>query len=165
MEKKMEDNYRISVKIGGASFEIETTDLKWLEKKEKDYLKKLSDKSVKRAPEDQGEEVESRRPDVLPQMNLNEFYREYVQKVKSRVTIAVYFVYYLHKILKKDKIKTADVTKCFQEIGYPNWNSINMTDTLTSAKRRALVNYVNKLWSLTTTGEDYVFNAITGKKK
>ena len=161
----MEHNYKISVKIGDTSFEIESTDLKWLERKEKDYLKKLSDKSVKRVPEDQGEDVETRRHDVLPQMNLNEFYRKYVQKIKSRATIGVYFVYYLQKIRKKDKIKTADVTKCFQEIGYPNWNRINMTDTLTSAKRRALVNYVNKLWSLTTTGEDYVFNAITGKKK
>lgn len=165
MEKRMEHNYKILFKIGDGSFEIETTDLKWLEKKENEYFKKLSGKSVKRAIEEQQEEVESGKPGVLPKMALNEFYRMYVKKIKSRPTIAVYFVYYLQKLQKKDKVKTADVTKCFKDISYPNWNKLNMTDVLASAKRRALVNYVNKLWSLTTTGEDYVFNAMTGKKK
>ena len=161
----MEHNYRISVKIGDASFEIESTDIKWLKSKEKDYLKILLAKAVEEVPEEQPEEVKARSPAVPPKMNLNEFYQKYVKKIKSRTTIAVYFVYYLQKIRKMDKIKTADVITCFREIGYPNWNRINMTDTLTSAKRRALINYVNKLWSLTTTGEDYVFNAITGKGK
>ena len=161
----MEHNYRISVKIGDAKFEIESTNLKWLENKEKDYFKKISGKSFERVDEGDKGDVETRKPEVLPKVTLNEFYRKYAIKIKSRATVAVYFVYYLQKIRKKEKIKTADVIKCFQEIGYPNWNRINMTDTLSSAKRRALVNYVNKLWSLTTTGEDYVFNAITGKKK
>ena len=161
----MEHNYKISVKIGDASFEIETTDLKWLERKEKDYLKKLSAKAVEEVPEEPTKDVKARSPAVPPKMTLNEFYRKYVQKIKSRPTNAVYFVYYLQKIRKKDKIKTADITNCFGGIGYPNWNKLNMTDILKSAKHRALVNYVNKLWSLTATGEDYVFNAITGKKK
>lgn len=161
----MEHNYRISVKIGDASFEIESTDIKWLKSKEKDYLKILSAKAVEEVPEEQTEEVKARSPAVPPKMALNEFYRKYIQKIKSRPTNAVYFVYYLQKIRKKDKIKTADVTNCFGEIGYPNWNKLNMTDILKSAKRRALINYVNRLWTLTTTGEDYVFNAIMGKGK
>jgi len=164
MERKMEHKYKISVKIGNASFEIESTDISWLKNKEKDYLKMLSEKA-KEVPEEQPEEVEAGSLTVPPKMTLNEFYREYVQKIKSRPTITVYFIYYLQKIMKKDKIKTADVAKCFEGIGYPNWNKLNMTDILKSARRRALINYVNKLWSLTTTGEDYVFNTITGKKK
>lgn len=161
----MEHKYRISVRMGDVSFDVESTDIKWVESKERDYLKKLSDKSVRRVPEDEGGTVETRSPEVVPKMTLNEFYRRYVKKIKSRVSIAVYFVYYLEKIRKTGKIKTGDVTGCFRGIGYPNWNRINMSDTLASAKRRALVNCVNKLWSLTTTGEDYVFNAIAGKKK
>lgn len=160
----MEHKYKILVKIGDASFEIESTDIKWLKSKEKEYLEMLSAKAVEEVPKEQTKEVKAQSPAIPPKMNLNEFYQKYVKKIKSRTTIAVYFVYYLQKIMKKDKIQTGDVSTCFQEIGYPNWNRINMTDTLSSAKRRALVNYVNKLWSLTTTGEDYVFNAITGKK-
>lgn len=165
VERKMEHNYRISVKIGDASFEIESTDVNWLKSKEKDYLKKISDESVRRSQEGQGEDVETQKLELLPKITLIEFYRKYAHTIKSRATVAIYFVYFLQKIRKKEKIQTADVTKCFKEVGYPNWNKINMTDTLTSGKRRALVNYVNKLWSLTTTGEDYIFNAITGKKK
>lgn len=161
----MEKNYRISFKIGNSSFEIESTDLKWLKSKEKDYLKILSAKAVEEVPEEQTEEVKARSPAIPPKMTINEFYRKYIQKIKSRPTNAVYFVYYLQKIRKKDKIKTVDVTNCFGEISYPNWNKLNMTDILKSARHRALVNYVNGLWSLTATGEDYVFNAITGKKK
>jgi len=161
----MEHNYRVSFKLGEASYEIESTDLKWLKNKEADYLRMISGKAVAKVPDEQTKDVKARSPVIPPQMTLNEFYRKYVLAIKSRPTISVYFVYYLQKIKKKDKIKTVDVTKCFQEIGYPNWNRINMTEALSSAKRRALVNYVNKLWSLTTTGEDYVFNAITGKKK
>jgi hypothetical protein len=79
--------------------------------------------------------------------------------------MSVFFIYYLQKIRKKDRIKTADVAQCFKDISYPNWNNINVTDTLASAKKRALLNYVNKLWSLTTTGEDYILNTIAGKAK
>lgn len=154
----MEKNYRISFKIGQSSFEIESTDLKWLESKEKDYFQRLIGHGPKQMPQAQ--------PTGLPpQLSLNEFYQKYVKKIKSRPSTAVFFIYYLQKMRKKETIRTADVTNCFKEIGYPNWNKINMTEVLSSAKRRALVNYVNKLWSLTATGEDYVLNVITGKAK
>ncbi len=160
----MEQNYRIKVKIENTSFEIESTDLKWLEKKERDYIQKFYSKSSKHDTHDtKGEKID--KPQVPPQMSLNEFYRKYVHTIKSRPTIAAYMVFYLQKIKKKDKIKTGDIVNCFKNIAYPNWNKLNITDILASCKRRALVNYVNKLWSLTTTGEDYVLNAITGKTK
>jgi hypothetical protein len=38
-----------------------------------------------------------------------------------------------------------------------------MTDVLLKAKKIAFLNYVNKLWSLTTTGEDFVLNNITSE--
>lgn len=161
----MEQNYRISFKIGESSFEIESTDLKWLESKEKDYFQRLVSEAPKHRAESQAELAPAPIGVLPPGITLVEFYRRYVQKLKSRVSIAVFFIYYLQKLKKKDKIKSADVTHCFKEIGYPNWNKINMADTLKGAKHRALLNCVNKLWSLTTTGEDYVFNSITGKAK
>jgi hypothetical protein len=165
MEIKMEHNYKISFKIGESEFEIESTDLKWLEGKEKEYLRKLQSKPPIDYKKDEKTELTAKSRVVPPKMTLNEFYRKYVHNIKSRPTIAVYMVYYLQKIRKKDKIRTGDVANCFKEIAYPNWNKLNMTDILSSCKRRALVNYVNKHWSLTTTGEDFVLNAITGKTK
>ena len=161
----MEHNYKISFKIGNASFEIESTDINWLKSKEKDYLKILTAKAVEQVPLKKTATLAVQSPAVPPKMTLNEFYRKYALTIKSRPTTAVFLIYYLQKVMKKDKIITSDVTKCFRDISYPNWNKLNMTDILKSAKRRALVNYVNKLWSLTTTGEDYVFNTIAGKKK
>jgi len=136
-----------------------------LESKEKDYFQKLLSEATKHRHKPQEESTESEETLPPPEMTLNEFYRKYVQKIKSRPSIAVFFVYYLQKMCKKDKIITADVMKCFKDILYPNWNKLNFTDILNSAKRRALVNYVHKLWSLTTTGEDYVLNSVTGKTK
>jgi len=161
----MEQNYRISFKIGESGFEIESTDLKWLETKEKEYFQKLFIEEAKHSGKSEGEIPEGRGGALPPQINLNEFYRTYVQKIKSRPSIAVFFVYYLQKMKKQDKIKTADVGQCFREISYPNWNKLNMTYILSSGRRRALLNYVNNLWSLTTTGEDYVLNTISGKRK
>lgn len=151
--------------MGEVSFEIESTDVKWLEKKEKDYLQKLLIEAPKHRHKPQEEIVKPEETIPPPEMTLNEFYRKYVQKIRPRPSIAVFFVYYLQRMCKKDKIITADVMKCFKDISYPNWNKLNVTDILNMAKRRALVNYVNKLWSLTTTGEDFVLNIVAGKTK
>ena len=162
----MEHNYRISFKIGDSSFEIESTDLNWLESKEKEYFQKiLAEVSKHReAPKHRLESQTEKIP--TPETTLQEFYRQYIQKqVKSRPNIAVFFVYYLQKVMKEDTIKSSDILNCFKKISYPNYNKLNMTAILNNGKRRALINYVNKLWSLTTTGEDYVLNTITGKEK
>lgn len=162
----MEQNYRISFNIGESSFEIESTDLKWLESKEKEYFQKLLAEASKHKVESQTEAAQDQVSVLPPKITLTEFYRKYIQKqIKSRPSIAVFFVYYLQKVTQKDTIKTGDVANCFKEISYPNWNKLNITDIVNSSKRRALLNYVNKLWSLTTTGEDYVYNIITGKVK
>jgi len=161
----MEQNYRISFKIGDSSFEIESSDANWLEKKEKEFFQKLLNRAPKRKGEAKDEEAEETETLITPEITLNEFYHKYVKKFKTRTNIAVMLVYYLQKVMKKDKIKSTDVANCFRDIAYPNWNKLNMTDVLSRSRHRALLNYVNKLWSLTTTGEDFVLNTISGKTK
>lgn len=167
----MEHTYRISFKIGDSSFEIESTDLKWLESKEKDYIKKLDTQASKFKSEAQISAPSPKRPSsrdiVTLDMSLNEFFRSYIRerKITSRTTIVVFFVYYLERVLKKDEINMADVRQCFKDASYPNWNKLNVTDILRRARRRALLNHVNNLWSLTTTGEDFVLNSLTGKEE
>jgi len=163
----MEQNYRISFQAGDAKFEIESTDKEWLEKKEKEYLDQVFEKRKKRA-EGKGLWVEDVKSAPIAQsMSINEFYQKYVRanKITSRPNIAVFFVYYLQNILKKDNIKTQDVVQCFADISYPNYNKLNVTDILNQGKRKALLNYVNNIWSLTSTGEDFVLNIITNKEE
>lgn len=161
----MEKNYRISFRIGESSFEIESTDLKWLKSKEKECFQKLLSEAPNRRDKSEPEVVKGRVGVLPPQVTLVELYRKYKYKIKSRPSIAVLFVYYLEKMRKKDKIRTSDVGKCFKEIAYPNWNKINVTYILTGGRKRGLLNYVNNLWTLTTTGEDYILNIVTGKSK
>ncbi len=165
MAEKKVSNITMRLRIGDNELEVSgPSDL--VEKKIGEFLKdQKSSLQTTRAVAGESGLAEVATKSVPPKMTLNEFYRHYVHKIKSRPTIAVYLLYYLQKIRKKDIIKTADVLNCFRDIAYPNWSKLNMTDILTSAKRRALVNYVNKLWSLTSTGEDYVLNAISGKTK
>jgi predicted metal-dependent hydrolase len=165
MAKKAIANVTMKVRIGDNEIEVSGPS-DYVEKKIKEALENQKGPLWTLRPvASESESVRTTIPSVLPQMTLNEFYRKYVHKIKSRPTIAVFLLYYLERMRKKDKIQTADVLSCFKEIHYPNWNNLNMTDILTSAKRRALVNYVNKLWSLTTTGEDYVLNMVSGKSK
>lgn len=163
----MEQKYRISFKIGESRFEIESTDQKWLEGKEKDYLQKLLREAPKHEEKSKAEMHEARTDVHPPGITLVEFYRNYIKKkhINSRSSIAVFFVYHLEKVMKKEAIKSGDISNCFRDISYPNWNKLNITDILNGAKRRALLNYVNKFWSLTSTGEDYVVNVLTGKRK
>lgn len=168
----MEHSYRISFRLGESSFEIESTDLKWLESKEKDYFGKLRAEPPKDKKETVREAAKGQmaaipRHEPQPDITIHEFFRKYIRgrQITSRTTIAVFFVYYLQKIQKNDEIKTGDVSECFKHVSYPNWNKLNMTDILRRARRRALLNYVNNLWSLTTTGEDFVYNIIAGEEK
>ena len=159
----MEHTYRILVRIGDSSFELESTDLTWLESKEKEYLDKLKERSSRTTFQ-----LPETEPLILPQnLTINEFYKRYIKSnnITSRSDIAVFFVYYLQKILKKDSIKTADVIQCFADVSYPNYSNLNMADILNKAKKRALLNNVNNLWSLTITGEDFILNTITGAPK
>jgi hypothetical protein len=162
--KNMEQRYRIAFRSGDSSFEIETTDPKWLEKKEKEYLERLAAGKGRKRPQ---EAIEAGREVPTPDVSINEFFRKYIgqKHAKSRTNIAVFFVYYLEKVMKKGEITTGDVGDCFKQVSYPNWNKINFTDILRRARRRAFLNCVNRLWSLTTTGEDFVLNAITGKEE
>jgi len=162
----MDHTYRISLCLGDSSFEIESTDKAWLEAKEKQYLFKMNLPSVSpsRPP---GVHRTEKEEVFSPNLSINEFYKKYVKanNVKSRPDMAVFFTYYLGKILKKDVIKTADVADCFAKIAYPGYNKLNMTDNLSKAKRKAFLNYVNNSWSLTTTGEDFVANIIATSTK
>jgi len=161
----MEEKYRIAFQVGDLRFEIESTDKSWVEEKEKYYLEKLTEK-LKKPPIEAVEPSKEIRPPLVPQyLTINEFYQRYIKanKITSRPNIAVFFVYYLQKLLKKEEVKTQDVLQCFADISYPNYNKINMTDVLNQGKRKALLNYVNNNWSLTLTGEDFVLNSITSQ--
>jgi len=162
----MEHKYRISFTVGNSTFEIESTDLAWLEAKEKEYLAKVSETLTQRPKLPVGSQ--STEAVVIPQnLTINEFYKTYIKpnKITARPDIAVFLVYYLEKILKKDAIKTGDVTQCFADVSYPNYNRLNIADILNQGKRKALLNNVNNLWSLTITGEDFVLNTITGENQ
>lgn len=155
----MEQKYRIQINYGDFKIEIESHDKDWVEQKEKRYLEKIIEnpKQIKSPPET--------KSTPLPQnLSINEFYQKFIKvnKISSRPNIAVFLIYYLQNILKKQEIKTQDVVQAFADIAYPNYNKLNMTDILNQAKRKALLNYVNNNWSLTITGEDYVINLITG---
>ena len=162
--------YRISFQIGNVSFEIESSDQKWVEAKEKQYLKEYVHRTKPLPQNDivtsaRGEpRIEARPVTLSPHMSINEFYKKYVKDITSRPDIAVFMVYYLQKVLKKDDITTADVTRCFANVSYPQYNRINMTDVLSRAKKKAFLNYINNFWKLTLTGEDFVLNAISGGK-
>lgn len=159
----MEHNYRIYYQLGDSSFEVESTDKEWVDKKEKEYISKFSPQNIKSSRSPADTQKLEKKEILSPNLTINEFYRNHVKSkdIKSRPEMAVFFIYYLTKISKKDTIKTADVQQCFADISYPNYNKLNITDILSKAKRKALLNYVNNSWSLTLTGEDYVLNVIT----
>jgi hypothetical protein len=161
----MDHMYRIAYHLGDSGFDIESTDKSWLDEKEKEYLAMLN--AIPSRPLSNLIESGDQKRTVLPQnLTINEFYRNIVKanNITSRPEMAVFFVYYLEKVLKKESTKTADVTQCFADISYPGYNKLNVADILSKAKQKALLNYVNSLWSLTITGEDYIVNAITNPK-
>jgi hypothetical protein len=164
-EVKMTDGYRISLHIGDSGFEIESTDKDWVEQKEKEYLSKLNQKQDTNKG-DTNPKPEQAALSLPESLTINEFYKKNLKsKIKSRVDLSVFFVYFLEKIAKKDSIKTSDVTDCFGAISYPGYNDLNVTDMLRKAKAKAFLNNVNNSWSTTITGEDFVVNALAAAKE
>jgi hypothetical protein len=167
----MEHNYRISHRIGDSSFELESTDKNWIDEKEKEYLSRILDSSIQPAKHINISNIEYRNTEdnvgLSPNLTINEFYKKIIKssRISSRPDLAVFFIYYLSKISKKDSIKTPDVQQCFAEISYPNWNKLNVTDILGNAKRKGFLNNVNAQWLLTMTGEDFVLNLLTNPDK
>ncbi len=161
----MEQNYRIFYQLGDSSFEVESTDKEWVDIKEKEYISNLSLQHSRQSGGSADTHKFEKKIDLSPTLTINEFYRNYLKSkdIKSRPEMAVFFIYYLAKISKKDVIKTGDVQQCFADISYPNYNKLNFTDILNQAKRKALLNNVNSAWSLTITGEDYVLGIITNE--
>jgi hypothetical protein len=161
----MAENYRISYTVGKSSFDIESTDKAWLESKEQEYLKKIAETPQPHRVASDDAQTSSV---AIPQnLTINEFYKKYIKpnKITGRPDIAVFFIYYLEKISKRDSIKTSDIVQCFADVSYPAYNKLNMTDVLNQAKKKALLNNVNSLWSLTITGEDFVLNTMTGENQ
>jgi len=159
----MEQKYKIVLNFGDVGFEVESTDKEWVETKEKEYFEKFY--TSKALTKKETKSISSVEPKgIQGDVNINEFYNKYIKanKVNSRPDIAVFFVYYLQKIQKTSEIRSGDISNCFKDISYPSWNSLNYTDILNQGKRRGFLNYVNKNWSLTLTGEDFVMNMLSG---
>jgi len=159
----MDHKYRISIKSKDVGFELESTDLEWLEKKEKEYIEKFgTSRQTTHHVTAKDESI------AIPQnLTINEFYKKYIKtnNVTARPDMAVFFVYYMQKILKREALKTGDIAQCFADVSFPNYNKLNFTDILNQARKKALLNSVNNLWSLTITGEDFVLNIMTGEGK
>lgn len=159
----MEQKYKIALKFGDVGFEVESTDKEWVETKEKEYLEKIHTSKVPTKKEPKSISS-SEFKEIHGDVNINEFYNKYIKvnKVTSRPDIAVFFVYFMQKMQKSSEIKSGDISNCFKDISYPSWNTLNFTDILNQGKRRGFLNYVNKNWSLTLTGEDFVMNTLSG---
>lgn len=160
----MEQKFRIALNFGNLSFEIESHDKEWVEKKEKEYLEKVCIKKLSNL--DSTENRDKKPKELLsPNLTINEFYRKYVKdnNITSRPDTAIFLIYYLQKISKRSEIKSGDVSDCFKDIQFTSWNTINYTDILNQNRRKGFLNYVNKNWSLTITGEDFVMNTLTNK--
>jgi hypothetical protein len=162
----MEKYFKIAYKAGEFSFELESSEMDWIEKKEKEYLKKLPDQTemplnVKKSKDELVQKPKA-LSDISESMTINEFYNQHVKKlnIKSRTQIALFFVYYMETIQKRNDIKSGEIVNCFKAIHYPNWNKLNAPDLLLQNKKKAFLNNVNGYWSLTITGQDYVLNTL-----
>jgi hypothetical protein len=155
--------------VGSLSLEIESPDKDWIEAKLKEY-RALVDAIKSKAPEALTEEplsagLKQTNRTLKPGLSANEFYRQYVEKrVKSRIELGVFFVYYLTQLSDKKEFTSTEVKDIFRKVGYPNWNKINVPDVLYQAKKRALLNNVGNLWSLSMTGEDFVLSKISANE-
>ncbi len=162
----MENKYRILINNASGTIEIESTDSRWLEKKQKELIKLLNDDKIfekKITHQNKIAEVETKK--IPSHITINEYYRKYCKDIKTNTDLAVYFIYYLTWIEKKKDISTNHVKELFIKVGIPKANSLNYADMLGRAKKRALVNYISGFWSLTITGEDFVLNKIQSSPK
>lgn len=167
------DDYKISFSSGNLKFEVSSVEKSWVDEKIKEYSEYIDKiisaehrNSSESKPSEQKSINRSNDGDVYSKMSINEFYRAYIaaQKIKSRPDIATFFVFYLTKTSDKNEFTSGDVKDLFREIQYPNWNKINITDTLNQAKKRALLNNVNNAWALSLMGEEFVLNKLSNNE-
>ena len=79
----MDHKYRISIRIGNTSFDLESTDLTWLEKKEQEYLSKYG-----ATPQQQSDSTSREEPVLMPtNLTINEFYKKYIKPNLSLIHI------------------------------------------------------------------------------
>jgi hypothetical protein len=157
----MENKYRIVISNASKTVEIESSDVTWLEKKQKELMKFLSTEHTTEKSEMVTTKSSVQESKKIPaHITINEFYRKYCNDIKTNTDLSVYFLYYLNLIEKKKDINTNNIRELFIKVGIPKANTLNYADILGRAKKRALVNYINSYWSLTITGEDFVLNKI-----
>jgi len=160
----MEKFYRIKVTIGRISFELESHDKAWLEKKEKDLGSLLSNpEEVKRLASESASGIQRVEPAATEaSITINEFHRKYLSGTNlPRLSVAMFLIHFLERYRKLDGITTNDVKDAFKEIGYPKFNTFNFTDILNQGKKKGWLNKIDNRWKLTITGIDYVLNEIS----
>ncbi len=161
----MGEIYKIKVTMGRITFEIESHDKNWVESKEKALMGNIFDDpaSLRRLAdfgEEKRETIALEPTDMS--LTINEYYQKYVKPRNfSRPTIALFLVYYLEKLRKEEAVKTNDVKMAFQEIQFPKYDKINLTDILNSLKAKGYLNKPAGKWKLTITGVDYVLDKMT----
>jgi len=165
----MENKYRIVVENNGKKFELESTDKNWLEKQKSELSKLLNifehtKKLEKSLPEPESIHAATKAVDIS-RLSINEFFRKYCMNLRANPDIAVFFIYYLNWVSKKKEASTSDVRELFIKAKIQKASSINYGDILAKAKKRALLNYIDNLWSLTITGEDFVLNKLQDKNE
>ena len=162
----MEEFYKVSITVGDRTVEIESHDKQWLEDKVTELRSYVDEQPPSPTTSTTAKDRSAASPIDHASLTVPEFYQRYMKplKLKSRPDLALFFVYYLQRIAGQEEVKSADVTKCFSEIGYANYNNLNYADILASNRKKGLLNYVNNKWSLTHTGDDYVLNKISTLK-
>lgn len=124
-------------------------------------LKVLQDKASTANAQSDSKTSKQVETSSVSKISINEFYKNYISgKITSRPEIVTFFVYYLSKSTDKKEFAPAEIKDLFKQVGYPNWNGINISDTLSQSKKRAFLNNYNSLWSLSMTGEDFVLNKL-----
>ncbi len=164
----MENVYRIVIENESKKLEVESTDKAWVEKKIAELAKSINifEKGLEKISQKKeiGKKTSEQKVD-LSKMTINEFYRKFLTGIRTNTDRAVFFIYYLNWVENKKAITTNNVKDAFIKIRLPNANSLNYPDILARAKRRALLNCIDNVWSLTITGEDYVLNKIQNTNK
>ncbi|TGL35942.1 hypothetical protein [Leptospira perdikensis] len=160
----MSETYRITIQIGENKLELESHDPKWIESKQKELATYLESIPVNSKPNKPKTESHTDLGKSGITMTINEYYRKYCNGMKVTTDLAVFFIYYLNWIEKKKDISTNDIKVLFTKVGIPKANTLNYSDILSKAKKRALLNFIDNAWSLTITGEDFVLNKIQDTK-
>jgi hypothetical protein len=162
--------YKLSITNGELSVVIESHNKEWVEQKEKTYVEQFkisNERHIARKTQtpDVVPVVSEPKPRISESMPPNEFYRKIIHEkgIESRPDIVTFFVYYLVKVRKAESVNSSAIRDLFKESQYPKWNTINVSDALQKAKKKAFLNNYNDQWSLTITGEDFVLNSIAAE--